>query len=144
MCVSSEDKLLIRPFVEDDEPLVVSLWNEIFSEDPPWNEPRSIIQRKLTVQRDLFLVGEINNRVTATVIAGYDGFRGWLYHLAVHSHWRRRGFGTQLLLEAEKRLLALGCSKINIQIRSSNAEAIPFYKSLGYASEEHLSLGKLL
>ncbi len=139
-----QDELLIRPFAEDDESSVVLLWSDVFSGDPPWNESHSIIQRKLTVQRDLFLVGEINNQVIATVIAGYDGFRGWLYHLAVHSHWRRRGFGTQLILEAEKRLIALGCSKINIQVRASNAESTAFYQSLGYMSEDRQSLGKLL
>ena len=85
--------LLVRPYSETDEPSVVALWTEVFAGDPPRNEPRAVIDRKLRVQRELFLVGEFQGDVVATVIAGFDGYRGWVYHLAVHPRCRRRGFG---------------------------------------------------
>lgn len=138
------DPLRVRPFSEADEPAVVALWSEVFAGDPPRNEPRAVIRRKLRVQRELFLVGELDGEVVGTVIAGFDGFRGWVYHLAVHPRFRRRGFGRTLMREAEARLKALGCPKVNLQVRASNVEVVAFYERLGYAVEDHTSLGRML
>jgi ribosomal protein S18 acetylase RimI-like enzyme len=138
------ENLLIRPFLEKDEDPVIALWREAFPKDPPWNEPKQIIRRKREVQRDLFLVGEIDGAVVATVIAGYDGFRGWVYHLAVAPVQRRKGLGRAMMAEVEKRLHARGCPKINLQVRAWNGEVIAFYKRLGYKVEEHTSMGRLL
>jgi len=136
--------LRVRPFLEDDEPSVVALWSEVFADDPSRNEPRAVIGRKLRVQRELFLVGESEGDIVGTVIAGFDGYRGWVYHLAVRSSCRRRGLGRELMREAEARLKALGCPKLNLQVRSSNAEVIAFYERLGYSIEDRASLGKVL
>lgn len=138
------DTLQIRPYHEDDEAAVVALWAEVFPGDPTRNEPRAVIRRKLGVQRELFLVGELDREVVGTVIGGFDGYRGWVYHLAVHPRCRRRGFGRDLMHEVETRLKALGCPKLNLQVRSSNAEVIAFYERLGYAIEDRASLGKVL
>jgi len=139
-----EAALRVRPFREDDEPSVVALWNEVFADDPPRNEPRAVIRRKLQVQRELFLVGEFACEVVGTVIAGFDGYRGWVYHLAVHPRCRRRGFGRELMRHAEVGLKQLGCPKLNLQVRSTNADVIAFYKRLGYSVEERASLAKAL
>jgi ribosomal protein S18 acetylase RimI-like enzyme len=123
---------------------VVTLWAEVFAGDPPRNEPRAVIRRKLRVQRELFLVGEFAGDTIGTVIAGFDGYRGWVYHLAVHPRCRRRGFGRALMRHAEVSLKAIGCPKLNLQVRSTNADVIAFYERLGYSIEERASLGKIL
>jgi ribosomal protein S18 acetylase RimI-like enzyme len=138
------DALRIRPFLETDEESVVSLWAEVFEGDPARNEPRKVIRRKLGVQREFFLVGEVQGEVVATVIAGFDGYRGWVYHLAVRSGCRRRGFGRALMQAAEASLKAAGCPKLNLQVRSSNSGVVEFYARLGYSVEDRTSLGKLL
>ena len=140
----SRDHLAIRPFRETDEGEVVALWREAFAGDPPWSEPETVIRRKLAVQRELFLVGVLDGRIAAAAVAGYDGFRGWVYHLAVASRERRRGFGKKMMKEVEKKLRALGCPKLNLQVRASNAGVVEFYKRLGYSTENHVSMGKLL
>lgn len=134
----------IRAYNESDRAEVVSLWREVFEDDPPWNAPEAIIQRKLGVQPELFLVGELAGKVVATVLAGFDGVRGWIHHLAVAPSLRRRGIATQMMREAESRLAKLGCPKINLQVRAANAEVIAFYQSLGYEVEERVSMGKRL
>ncbi|UCG53246.1 MAG: GNAT family acetyltransferase [Candidatus Latescibacterota bacterium] len=141
--MSSQD-LIIRPYLEEDSVEVIALWREVFTNDPPWNDPPQVIQRKLAVQRELFLIGELRGRIVATVIAGYDGFRGWIYHLAVAPNEQRKGLGRAMMAEAEKRLKAIGCPKINLQVRSTNTDVIAFYKALGYSVEDHTSFGKLL
>jgi ribosomal protein S18 acetylase RimI-like enzyme len=81
--------------------------------------------------------------VIGSVMAGYDGHRGWLYRVAVaHAH-RHRGIGAALIHEAEKRLWALGCVKINLQVVGTNAGVTAFYQSLGYAVEDRISMGKV-
>jgi len=135
--------LLIRAFGKGDEDAVVALWQEC-GLTRPWNDPGKDIARKMTVQPELFLVGLVENKLVATLMAGYEGHRGWVNYLAVAREHRRQGFGRVLMQEAEERLLALGCPKVNIQVRASNAEALGFYRGIGYVQDEAVSLGKRL
>ena len=136
--------LTIRPFADADEAGVVHLWREVFPDNPPWNDPKADIQRKLGCQRELFLVGELEGRVVATVMAGFDGHRGWVHLVAVAPDCRQRGIGRAMMNEAEKRLQEIGCTKINLQVRTSNQTVVSFYQRLGYAIEERVSMGKRL
>jgi len=134
----------IRPYESRDHEQVVALWTDVFPDDPPWNEPASMIRRKLTVQPELFFVTHINDQVVGTVMAGFDGVRGWIHHLAVHRSHRRQGIASLLMKAAESGLEATGCPKVNLQVRATNSAVIGFYRSLGYELEERASLGKRL
>ena len=92
----------------------------------------------------MFLVGSVGSQLIATVMAGYEGHRGWVNYLAVSPRWRGRGYGRALMERVEQLLLGLGCPKVNIQVRASNAEALGFYRAIGYAQEEIVSVGKRL
>ena len=133
----------IRPFRESDQDAVVALWREC-GLVRRWNDPVQDIRRKLGMQRDMFLVGWMDSRLVATVMVGYEGHRGWVNYLAVATDCRRRGFGRVLMDEAESRLRSLGCPKINLQIRRSNAGVVAFYRSIGYAEDDVVSMGKRL
>ena len=135
--------LQIRTYLESDQGAVAALWREC-GLVRPWNDPVKDIGRKLRVQRDLFLVATLDGRLVATVMAGYEGHRGWINYLAVARECRGRGFGRRLMDEAEARLRAMGCPKINLQIRRSNAEAVGFYRSLGFTEDDSVSMGKRL
>jgi len=136
-------RLEIRPYRESDEDAVVALWYECGLVSP-WNDPIKDIERKVRIQRDLFLVGFIDGQLIATVMAGYEGHRGWINYLAVATDSREQGFGRLLMDKAEARLREMGCPKINLQVRRSNAEAAEFYRSIGYAEDDVLSMGKRL
>jgi len=144
MAKSNSKSLLIRRFRQDDVEEVASLWLHVFPDDPPWNRPAEIIRRKLVVQPHLFWVGVLEQEIVATVMAGYDGNRGWIYHLAVAPGLRGKGFGRAMMAEAEGRLQSLGCPKVNLQVRASNVNAVGFYQNLGYLTEERISMGKRL
>lgn len=135
--------MLIRPFRADDTPQVVALW-QACGLTRPWNDPHKDIARKLQVQPELFLVVEEGGRVVASVMAGYEGHRGWVNYLAVVPEHRRVGLGARLMQEVEQRLLALGCPKINLMVRSANTEVVAFYRALGYAPDDVIALGKRL
>ena len=96
------------------------------------------------MQPELFLIGETATQVVATVMGGFDGVRGWVYHLAVDESARRHGFASRMMQALEQRLAARGCTKINLQIRADNDAVAVFYESLGYQIEERVSMGKRL
>jgi ribosomal protein S18 acetylase RimI-like enzyme len=138
-----EKHMLIRPYQPADEAAVVALWDRC-NLTRPWNDPRKDVRRKLAVQPDLFLVGELDGAVVGTVMVGYDGHRGWINYLGVDPACRRRGLGRALMAEAERRLRQAGCPKVNLQVRTSNADAIEFYRRIGFAMDDVVSLGKRL
>ena len=133
----------IRPYEARDGEAVVALWHAC-GLVMPWNDPVKDIERKLRVQREMFLVGSLGGSVVATVMAGYEGHRGWVNYLAVAPEQRRQGLGRRMMEAAERRLYAMGCPKINLQIRKSNPSAVDFYRSLGYVEDESISMGKRL
>jgi ribosomal protein S18 acetylase RimI-like enzyme len=135
--------MLIRPYQHADENAVIALWTTC-GLTRPWNDPRKDILRKLSVQRELFLVGEVDNAVMASIMCGYEGHRGWVNYLAVEPGFQRRGHGQTLMQAAERGLLALGCPKINLQVRGSNASALAFYRRIGYVQDDVVTLGRRL
>ena len=133
----------IRAFQPADESAVVALWREC-ELTRPWNDPRKDIARKLAVQAELFLVGVVDHAVMASVMAGYEGHRGWMNYLAVAPRYRGRGYGRALVEHVERLLLERGCPKVGLLVRNTNREAAQFYRRLGYAQDESISLGKRL
>ncbi len=130
----------LRPYEDADQEAVVTLW-QACGLTRAWNDPRKDIARKLPVQPELFAVGRVEGELMATVMVGYEGHRGWVNYLAVSPGHQRQGHGEALMRWAEAQLLARGCPKLNLQVRSSNAGALAFYKRLGYAQDDVLSLG---
>ena len=134
----------IRPFRREDTEPVVALWRAA-GLVVPWNDPYRDIERKLTVQPELFLVAEDDaGAVVGVAMVGYDGHRGWVNYLAVDASRRGEGLGAAIMAEAERLLVERGCPKLNLQVRSTNAGVIAFYRSLGYQVDDVTSLGKRL
>ncbi|KRP61479.1 acetyltransferase [Pseudomonas trivialis] len=121
---------------------VITLWREAFGYDTAHNLPTLAIDKKLAVNDGLFFVATDKKTVIGTILAGYDGHRGWLYSVAVHADYRRHGLGSSLVRHAEQALTALGCMKINLQISGGNEAVVGFYEALGYGVEPRTSMGK--
>ncbi len=134
---------IIRQYSTDDQEDVIELWSKC-GLVAPQNNPRRDIARKLQVNPEFFLIGQLDGEIIATCMAGYEGHRGWINYLAVLPQYQRQGFATQMMQEAEKILRGAGCPKINIQIRSSNTGVIEFYKTIGFTRDEVISMGKRL
>lgn len=135
--------MLIRAYEAGDEPAVIDLWLRCGLVRPQ-NNPREDIRRKLEVAPELFLVGVQENEIVATAMAGYEGHRGWINYLAVLPHLQKSGLGRKIMAHAEKLLRERGCPKINLQVRAGNTGAIEFYKRMGFAPDDVVSMGKRL
>jgi len=134
----------VLPYSDAQFGEVDALWRTVFPQDPPHSHAAVAIPQKRAVQPDLLLVAMGSGRVLGTIMAGYDGHRGWLYKLAVHPDARRRGIGERLVRAAEQRLAALGCTKVNLQVRTGNDQATRFWARMGYAQEPRISMGRHL
>jgi ribosomal protein S18 acetylase RimI-like enzyme len=141
---ANQESIILRSYRDEDEAAVTRLWHEVFPGAPAHNRPEDDIRRKLAVQRDLFLLAEAGGRIIGSAMAGYDGHRGWVYYVAVAPNERRRGTGTALMREIERRLAEIGCPKLNLQVRATNEAVVAFYRTLGYEIEERISMGKRL
>lgn len=133
----------IRTYQEEDQSAVIALWHAC-GLVRPWNDPAKDIERKVSMQPELFFVGEREGRVIATAMAGYDGHRGSVYYLAVDPACQHQGLGRLLMATIEQRLHAMGCPKLNILVRTTNETVLAFYRKLGYSVDEAVSLGKRL
>ena len=134
---------LIRSYAPEDEVAIVALWNDcslVF----PQNDPLKDIQRKIRVNPEWFLVGEIEGRIMSSCMAGYDGHRGNINYLGVHPDFQRNGYAEALMAEAERLLKEAGCPKINLCVRTTNTSVVEFYEGIGFSDNGCLSLGKRL
>lgn len=98
--------------------------------------PREI-EKKLARDPDLFLVAESDGRIIGSVIGGFDGRRGLVYHLAVAAEFRENGVGTRLMDELESRMRAKGCLKSYLLVTVDNPEAEEYYKRHGWQPMGH-------
>jgi len=135
--------ITIAPFVNTvHRRQVVALWETVFCYEAAHNDPALVIDKKLVVDDQLFFVAVAEQAVVGTIMAGYDGHRGWIYSVGVAPSHRRRGIGSRLVAHAEQALTGLGCVKINLQILAGNESVAGFYTALGYAVEQRVSMGK--
>jgi len=134
----------MRRFEPTDRDRVVELWADS-GLLRPWNDPDKDIARKLAVQRDGFLVATDRvGKIVGSVMAGYDGHRGWVNYIAVDPAYRLRGIGRILMRAAEDWLIEQGCPKLNLQLRDVNDDAALFYERLGYRRDAVYSYGRRL
>jgi ribosomal protein S18 acetylase RimI-like enzyme len=122
---------------------VIALW-QAAGLTRPWNDPAADFARSLDAADSAVLVARDGTALTGSVMVGYDGHRGWVYYLAVASDRRRQGLGRTLMAAAETWLRARGCPKVQLMVRTGNAEALAFYERLGLSAQDVVTLGRFL
>lgn len=126
--------LKIREFnFDSDYDRVLILWKNIESGmNVGISDTPEEIKKKLERDPDLFLAAEKDSEIIGTIIGGFDGRRGLIYHLAVRRDLRRQGIGQALLQEVEHRLKAKGCIKCLLLVLQDNENAKRFYEECGW------------
>ncbi len=128
------DGITLRQFSLDDYDAVYAFWTAI---GPGLglsaSDSREEIAKKVMRDPDLFLLALDGDRIVGTVLGGFDGRRGMIYHLAVARDYRRRGLGRRLMADVEERLRAKGCRKCYLLVHNDNQHAIDFYTRDGWS-----------
>ena len=122
---------------------VVDLWT-ICDLTRPWNDPNRDIDRKLTDNTGRLFLLKQADLILGSVMVGYDGHRGSVNYLAVHPDFQKKNLGRMLMNHSENYLLALGCPKLNLMVRTSNLPVIEFYERLEYQKDEVVVFSKRL
>lgn len=120
---------------------VIALWKAC-DLTRPWNDPAADYQMALATETSDILLARKEGALIASVMVGFDGHRGWVYYLAVAPEHRRDGLGRIMMAAAEKWLKDRAAPKIQLMVRDDNAQAIGFYKALGYETQPVVTIGK--
>ena len=140
--------LRIRPITDADLDEVIGLWDAC-GLLRPWNEPRSDIALcRRTPSSELF-VGSLDapgqrSPISAAVMTGCDGHRGWLYYLAVDPALRNAGHARRMVRHAEAWLAGQGVPKVELMIRDDNETVRAFYERIGYEVEARVVMARRL
>lgn len=139
--------LRVRPFRDGDEDAVVALW-EACGLVRPWNDPRRDVERARGAgTSEIFVAvagGGGGERIVGSVMAGFDGHRGWVYYLAAAPGCRSRGLGERLMRHAETWLEGIGAPKAMLMIREENEAVRRFYEGIGYGVERRTIMSRWL
>lgn len=115
-----------------DLPEILALWKRTPGIDVDVSDTPAELAKLIAQDPGLCLVAEAGGGLVGTVLGGWDGRRGRIYHLAVDRAQRRRGIGRALLGELERRLAERGCIRAHLHIAGANTAAHPFYERLGW------------
>jgi ribosomal protein S18 acetylase RimI-like enzyme len=126
---------------DDDVDDVVALWQEC-GLTRPWNDPHLDIADARRGPTSTVLVARDGDGVVATVMAGHDGHRGWLYYVAVRPALQGSGVGTAAVAAGEAWLRAAGARKVQLMVRTTNDRVRGFYERLGYTDQATTVLGR--
>ncbi len=135
----------LRNFTMNDYDAVLALWRrfpDALGIGP--SDSREEIAKKLTRDPDLFILAEETGKIAGTVIGGFDGRRGLIYHLAVAPEQRNSGLGRRLMQEVEQRLAARGCIRAYLLVKPENVDVIEFYRRLGWEAMPVTTMAKNL
>ena len=126
--------VLVRPARRSEIPAVLALWRESDAVPSVSDDPASLA-RLLDTSEDALLVAEDGGRLVGTIVAGWDGWRGNLYRLAVLPTERRRGIALRLVAEAEQRLTRKGAVRLSALVVSEHDPAVALWLAAGYTHD---------
>lgn len=133
----------VRGFRDADGAALRAFWESCGIPIRPGDDDRALAA--FASRNDgMFLLATDERGIAASALGGWDGRRGWLYHVAVRPELRRSGIAARLVGMIEERLRALGCPKVNLIVWEDNASGMAFWSALGYTREKAVEFGRKL
>ena len=127
------DTFLIRECRPEEAEALLTLW-QAAGTSPSITDTIADVRR--VIESTAFvLVAEADQRIVASLIAAFDGWRGNMYRIAVHPDYRRGGIGRALVEEGERCLAKQGAKRITALVEEKYPWASAFWSSVGYEIE---------
>ncbi len=130
--------MTIRPFAPNEAEALLDLWRNAEATPSP-TDTLDDIARFTANDRARCLVAEADGRIVGSVIATFDGWRGYLYRLAVHPAQRRRGIARALVAGAEEAFAAWGARRVTALVEKDHPWAVAFWTAVGYADDVRIA-----
>jgi ribosomal protein S18 acetylase RimI-like enzyme len=130
----------MRPLHTDDHAACLALWRQCDGLAVRMWEDASAMTRLIERNPAMSCAAEVAGQLVGTVLCGHDGWRGWLYHVAVDPMWRRRGLATALVSRAQAELSKAGIRRVHALMLSGNRDAMQFWSAAGWRQREDLSV----
>lgn len=136
--MASRDEPAIRDATANDVETVLRFWRESSDHQSLSDNAESV---RLLLEHDAawLLIAGPQGEVDGTLVAAWDGWRGNFYRLAVRPPLRRRGIGTALVREGERRLFASGALRISALVEDDDEIATAFWRAAGYRLDPRLA-----
>jgi ribosomal protein S18 acetylase RimI-like enzyme len=115
----------------EDADAILGVWREADAEPTATDDPERL-RHLMAANAQALIVADDAGRLVGTVIAGWDGWRGGIYRLAVIPDHRRRGLGQGLVEEAVRRLRAAGAARLSAIVVDDDEGAMAFWTALGW------------
>lgn len=116
---------------------VLALWHSAQTR-PSSTDSELALARLLERDPNSLLVAE-GDGIVGSLIAGWDGWRGSFYRLAVHPEWRRQGIASALVRAGEERLRALGAERLTAIVADGEHAAAALWDATGYRRQIGMS-----
>jgi len=129
----------VRLCLPEDVPAVLGLWALARSEHAMTSDRAEDIERLIAETPSVLLVAEDGEgEIVGVLIAGWDGWRGNMYRLAVHPEHRRRGIARGLLDAGEEHLRGLGARRVTALVGYDDEVAGAFWDAAGYPVDQEI------
>jgi N-acetylglutamate synthase len=129
--------LLFRPMAVSDLSAVRELWDKAEGVELSEGDTAEELTRYLERNPDMSFVAMLGEEIIGAVLAGHDGRRGFMYHLAVAPDHQGRGAGRALVGRAVDALRAAGVVRVLILVRHDNSRGMEFWAKQGWETLEH-------
>jgi ribosomal protein S18 acetylase RimI-like enzyme len=113
---------------------LLELWR-LAESRPSGTDNADAVRRLLATDPESLLIAEAEGSMVGSLIAGWDGWRGSFYRLAVHPGWRRRGLATALVRAGEERLEGLGAVRLTAIVAREESAAVALWESAGFSRQ---------
>lgn len=134
------ENLIIREMTIADYDEIFALWQITTKRALSSADSRENIAKYLGHNKGMSLVGVLDGKIIATVLAGHDGRRGFIHHMAVSPDFRRQGIGSRLAKEADRRIKQAGIKKTHIFCYKNNSMGQQFWRAMGFGKRDDIDV----
>lgn len=135
----------IRLMKIEDFEAMYDLWKKVGLKVVNYEDEKEATEQIIKWNPATCFVIFIGDKLIGTVLGTFNGRRAWIYHLAVHPNFQKKGLGTLLLEKAENALKKLGAKRILLGVSKTNLKVLGFYQKQWYVEvDDAITMGKNL